>query len=53
MLFLGDFYWIPIGILLDFHEVSLESLWYFCDFFAIAIGFLLDFYGVSMGALVF
>ena len=41
MIFLQDFF----GILWDFHEVSLEFLWWFYD---ISTGLLLDSHGVSM-----
>ena len=56
MQFLWDFYWILVGILLDFHEVSLESLWHFygivvgclCTCYRISIGFLWGFHDMSM-----
>ena len=53
--FLWDFYWI-LRVLLDFDEVSLESLWRFygivvgclCNCYRISIGFLWDFHDMSM-----
>ena len=53
------FHWIPMGILLDFHGVSMESLWPFLWQFCgislasgILLGFLLDCH-VSLVTLVF
>ena len=45
--------WIPIGFLLDFHEISMEFLWHFygMDSCGISLGFLWDFHDISLGFL--
>ena len=57
-----DYPGVPIGILVDSHEVSMEPLWHFYGipnssvffvFYWIFMRFLLDFYAISRGSMIF